>query len=92
MERQFYGFCMRCGKQILLTKKHEASGWWACDPYIKRFSFSRENGVRFFTPDGRVFYGIPGPLSGGGAALGYLPHTCQNAQNQAKQRPVNQNL
>ena len=94
MDRQFFGYCRRCGRQILLTRLRNNRGWLECDSYIGKFvrTFDRDD-TEFFTPEGTVEYGIPVPMDHDGL-LGYLPHRCtsQDGQNQAKQRPVNQNL
>lgn len=73
---QFFGFCRQCQRQVLFTHKKHTVGWWACNPYMKRFHFAGENGVPFILPDGSRHMGIIGRIDGGGV-LGYLPHSCE---------------
>lgn len=54
---QYFRFCRRCGKQILMTYNSRKGQWVACDPEIRRFR--RAGGPEtFVTPNGEVCYGV----------------------------------
>ena len=66
---QFFAFCRRCGKQILMTYNQRKGKWIPCDPEIKRFR--RAGGPEtFVTPEGETCYGVRA-VDG---EFGYLRH------------------
>lgn len=53
---QYFTFCKRCGKQILMTYCPEEKRWMPCNPEIKRFR--RAGGPEtYVTPDGKICRG-----------------------------------
>ena len=54
---QFFKYCKRCQRQILMTYSPFTGRWIPCDPEIKRFN--RGNGPEtFVTPDGEILHGV----------------------------------
>ena len=76
MERQRYGYCRKCKRQILLTLQKNGRGWLECEPYIGRFVESYEpDAAEFITPDGTVKHGQKVWMDQDGE-LGYRGHEC----------------
>lgn len=58
MNNQFYTFCKRCGRQILMTRCEKDGRWVPCDPEIRRYK--RSGGpFSFVSTEGDLCYGTP---------------------------------
>lgn len=60
MPNQFYTFCKRCKRQILMTQDNVTHKWSPCDPEI--FTFIEDDSVPdtfVSAEDGAVKHGLP---------------------------------